>query len=376
LAVSGARRNNYGELFGARQGKQVPRIAELCVEPADAALRQKDRKATSFYPGREYHHARLRPLVTNPHESMAKVMEKDFDVDLVYLWVDGSDPQWLEKKNAETVKIAGLEPYAAGKGRFADNDELKYSLRSVEKYAPWINRIFIITDEQIPKWLNTKHPKIKIIDHIEIMPAKALPCFNSMALETGIPNIKDLSEHFLYANDDMFFADHTEKAFFFDEQGMPIVRFKTRAPGKRDRATQYLIFQKYGLKAKTFHHNIDAYLKTDYLNCLKAFEKEFEHTVMSKFRNDSNISRILVSYYMLDLKHARSKIVNPLFAGIIKSPIDSVHIRIKTPSDIKKFKYKPKLFCLNDCHKATDAQRQKAKEFLKTMFAEKSGFEV
>lgn len=57
--------------------------------------------------------------------------------------------------------------------------ELKYSLRSVSQYLPWINKIYIVIDNQVPSWLNTEHPKIKIIDHKDILPADALPTFNS-----------------------------------------------------------------------------------------------------------------------------------------------------------------------------------------------------
>ena len=65
-------------------------------------------------------------------------------VDLVYLWVDGSDPVWQAKRQS----VVGYEGNTSAdcKGRYADNGELKYSLRSVELYAPWIRKIFIVTD--------------------------------------------------------------------------------------------------------------------------------------------------------------------------------------------------------------------------------------
>ena len=65
------------------------------------------------------------------------------DIDLVYLWVDGSDPAWRAKRNAFLGKAQDNSPENC-KGRTADNDELKYSLRSVEMYAPWIRKIFIV----------------------------------------------------------------------------------------------------------------------------------------------------------------------------------------------------------------------------------------
>ena len=92
--------------------------------------------------------------------------------------------------------------------RFADNDELKYSLRSVDKYAPWIRKIFIVTNGQIPSWINLDHPRIKIVTHEELFVNKShLPTYSSPAIETHIHRIKGLSKKFIYMNDDVFFGD-------------------------------------------------------------------------------------------------------------------------------------------------------------------------
>ena len=109
-------------------------------------------------------------------------------IDLVYLWVDGSDEKWAEKKANALAKYKGiaLNKDTVASCRFLQNDELKYSLRSVEKYASWINHIYIVTDNQVPKWLNLDNPKITIVNQNEIMPSKFLPCFNSCAIETHI----------------------------------------------------------------------------------------------------------------------------------------------------------------------------------------------
>ncbi|MDR0449403.1 MAG: Stealth CR1 domain-containing protein [Rickettsiales bacterium] len=162
-------------------------------------------------------------------------------IDLVYLWVDGSDKKWLAKKNA-ALGVARGSGVAAR--RWRDNDELKYSLRSVEKFAPWINHIFIITDGQRPKWL-ANNPKITIVDHKEIIDEKYLPTFNSVTIESNIYKIPGLSEHFLYANDDMFFGRPVQPDFFFDKKGDPIVivkkkrRFSLREPRSYWRKTQW-----------------------------------------------------------------------------------------------------------------------------------------
>lgn len=93
------------------------------------------------------------------------------------------------------------------KNRFADNNELKYSLRSVEQYAPWVRNIFIVTNGQVPSWLNLEHPRIRLVTHQEIFPNKShLPTFSSPAIETHIHRIPGLSRKFIYMNDDVFFG--------------------------------------------------------------------------------------------------------------------------------------------------------------------------
>ena len=118
----------------------------------------------------------------------------NFDVDLVYLWCDGNDPEFQKKKELVFKAYTNKELDREGTSnfRFIEMNELKYSLRSAEKYAPWIRNIYIVTYEQVPKWLNVNHPKIKIIDHKDIIPAKYLPTFNSMAIEIFIPKINKI----------------------------------------------------------------------------------------------------------------------------------------------------------------------------------------
>ena len=102
-------------------------------------------------------------------------MSENFDVDLVYLWCDGTEPEFLAQKEFYLKKEGKhLSKQAIAQGRFEQVDELKYSLRSVCNYLPWIRYIFIVTANQIPSWLNTNHPKIKIVDHSDFIPQEYL----------------------------------------------------------------------------------------------------------------------------------------------------------------------------------------------------------
>lgn len=149
------------------------------------------------------------------------------DIDLVYLWVDSTDPVWQAKKIEALTTLGGHTP-APFAARFRNHDELKYSLRSVAKHAPFIRNIYIITNQQRPTWLNSEARDLFVIDHKDIFSdSSCLPCFSSNAIETVMHRIHGLSEFFLYANDDMFFLNNVTAEDFLLGNGQMRVGFKT-----------------------------------------------------------------------------------------------------------------------------------------------------
>ncbi len=149
--------------------------------------------------------------------------EPAFPVDAVYTWVDGTDPAWTRRRDD---RLAALDdawsPESAASSRHVPHDELRYSLRSLETFAPWIRRIFLVTDGQRPDWL-VDHPRLTVVDHREILPPEALPTFNSHAIETGLHRVPGLAEHFLYLNDDFFLGRPVGPEAFFSPAGHPLV---------------------------------------------------------------------------------------------------------------------------------------------------------
>ncbi|MDZ7604210.1 MAG: stealth family protein [Cyclobacteriaceae bacterium] len=250
------------------------------------------------------------------------------EIDLVYLWVNGADPKWQEKKRKYTGKVSD-NTETNNIGRYVSNDELKYSLRSVEKYVPWIRKIFILTDDQKPEWLNTAHPKIQVVDHKEIMPAEILPCFNSTVIEYFLYRIPGLAEHFLFANDDMFFNTDLSPDFFFAKDGFPIVRLKRKLLGKWTYRLKPLIGKKPGQYASKIyegallvekkwgkyypgvpHHNIDAYRKSEYQKVVgEVFAEQIKMSQPHRLRTNGDMHRSAFAYYWLAIDHAHLKYV-------------------------------------------------------------------
>jgi UDP-N-acetylglucosamine-lysosomal-enzyme len=92
--------------------------------------------------------------------------------------------------------------------RYRDSEELRYSLRSLVRFAPWIRHIYLVTDNQIPYWLDLSHPRLTVVPHSDIFPNKShLPVFSSPAIEAHIHRIPGLSQRFIYFNDDVMLGN-------------------------------------------------------------------------------------------------------------------------------------------------------------------------
>lgn len=142
-------------------------------------------------------------------------------VDVVYTWVNGADPEWQKTRSlyAEQENNNHLGTDAQQSRRFRDNNELKYSLRALNTFAPWVHHIFIVTCGHKPAWL-FDHPKISIISHKEIFAdEKNLPTFNSMAIESHLHRIPGLQEHYIYFNDDVFLGHEASFSDFYTPSG-------------------------------------------------------------------------------------------------------------------------------------------------------------
>ena len=147
-----------------------------------------------------------------------------FEIDYVFPFVDNRDKAWqsqyikCSKEHNRDVDVNSR--------RYFNHNLLKYLLRGIDKYMPWIHNVFIIVEResQIPFWLDKN--KVKIIYHRDILPKELLPTYNSCTIEMFLHNIPDLSEYFIYGNDDMFPVGPMEKSDFFDENGLPKVRME------------------------------------------------------------------------------------------------------------------------------------------------------
>ncbi len=138
-------------------------------------------------------------------------------IDFVVTWLDSTDVQWQKEYN----KYKGINQEGdSSSARFRDWDLFRYWFRSIETYAPWVNKVFLITNGTFPKWINKEHPKLVLVNHSDYIPAEKLPTFNSCTIELYMNRIKGLSEHFVYFNDDCYLNGPITPEYYFKD-GLP-----------------------------------------------------------------------------------------------------------------------------------------------------------
>ena len=171
-------------------------------------------------------------------------------IDFVILWVDGNDEKWQEEKGKYDRAIVGE---ANSKIRYRDYDTLKYWFRGVEKYTPWVNKVYFVTCGQKPEWINENYDKLQLVNHKDYMPEEALPSFSSSAIEIGINKIEGLSENFVFFNDDTFIVnDMKEEDFFKDGLPKDSLIFNCTSAQKRNNIIEHITLNDMEIISKYF----------------------------------------------------------------------------------------------------------------------------
>lgn len=137
-------------------------------------------------------------------------------IDFVVTWLDSTDEEWQRQYAYYKELYTGHKEAA----RFRNMDIFRYWFRAVEQYAPWVNKVFLVTNGTFPKWINEGYPKLVLVKHSDFIPSEFLPTFNSHTIEAYIHRIEGLSEQFVYFNDDSFLNAPVTPEFYF-RNGLP-----------------------------------------------------------------------------------------------------------------------------------------------------------
>lgn len=309
-----------------------------------------------------------------------------FPIDVVYTWVDGTDPSWQLRR----LSLAGdaYHPHAANSARYISHDELRYSLRSVWMNMPWVRYVYIVTDNQVPAWLDTDVPGLRVVDHREIFSDKnMLPTFNSHAIETQLHHIDGLSEHFLYLNDDVcigapvlptqFFLANGVSKYFPSPALVPLGEpsaedIPSSVAGKNNRR---LIEGEFGAHLNhKMKHVPHALRRTVLYEIEERFAQHHQRTAASRFRHSTDIS-VTSSLY-----HYHAFLTGRAVPGSIRYSYFDL-AGFETPQRLRNLlaRRDREVFCLNDTTADGDdgeIQRSLLLPFLEAYFPVPSPFEL
>ena len=299
---------------------------------------------------------------TLPLMAAPTVHECAFPVDVVYTWVDGHDPAWNRARLDRLARLSGTATTreSSGQARFVSRDELRYSLRSVHLFAPWVRKIHLVTAGQVPQWLDTSDPRVTLVDHAAILPPDALPTFNSHAIESALHRVPDLAEHFVYLNDDFFLGRPLGPEAFFSPAGLAAVWFSPstigvdETPGsapylKAAWNNRRLLLDAFGVAVTdNLAHAPYPHRRSVLEEIERRFPREVAATARSPFRSDTDLSMLssFAQHYGL--------IAGTAYAAQHPDPADRAYINIAN-SDLewqlkKVLERQQDFLCLADHH--------------------------
>jgi UDP-glucose 4-epimerase len=287
-----------------------------------------------------------------------------------------------------------MASYVVGDGddneaRYRQIDELKYALRSVHMFAPWVRNIYIATDSPIPAWLDASHPRINVMRSEDFFAdTSTLPTHNSHAVEAQLHHIPGISQRFLYSNDDMFFGRPIAPDVFFSPGGVTkFIEAGTRIGlGESDparsgfenaaRVNRRLLWERFGAVTTRHLEHCAAPLRVDVLQEMeREFAEEFRRTAASPFRSATDISVTNSLYHYYALMSGRA--VTQTQARVLY-----IETTLRQAPDTMKRLLKRRdqdMFCLNDGSKPeipADVRTRVVTDFLERYFPFAAPWEV
>ena len=285
----------------------------------------------------------------------------DEPVDMVYCWYSGKIPDGVDTCRA------------------SDNGELFYSIKSVDRFAPWIRHIHVLVNDDavVPDWL-ARHAKVRVVRLSAFIPRKVLPLNNSAAIEMWLHRVPNLSERFVYSNDDMFLGRPVKPRDFFDARGRMICRYGGYGDVMDAPKNSYDSMLQYSRRflndsyRRYPHHNMDGYLKSVIEDFWKTYPEEALRSGSFRCRVADQLQRDAFSCFAVKMGCGVRRICDRRvrlrrFFGLM--PYTSLLFSLADKNIVSWLREdRPKFFCLNDTEACTDADRARVRSLLEELY--------
>lgn len=304
------------------------------------------------------------------------------NIDVVITWVDGQDQPLAARRRQYATANELRHDDVAGTTRYASLDEIFWCVASINRFAPWVHRIFIVTDQQDPHvtpFLQQHFPEgfipVEIVDHRQIFAGyeEYLPTFSSLSLETMLWRIPGLSEHYLEMNDDFLMTRPVFPEDFFTPEGHPIcyatwasvpfTRFTRMIKSRHDDGSKRLTVKGYMTEAAEiagcrwfylkFGHTPRALLRSAFEACLALRPGLIERNIRHRFRHIDHFNAEELHYLYLHQCH-RLRVAYPGSLHFFLQPNGRPGYVSRKLARLRKGQYK--FVCFNGMNLATPAE--------------------
>ena len=311
-------------------------------------------------------------------------MNPNDKIDAVITWVDGNDPVHQAKRaQFLTNKRENARKDVAGETRFNQVGEIYCCIASILRFAPWINKIYIVTDNQDPHvedYINKYFPEnkipVEIVDHKVVFEGyeKYLPTFNSLAITSVLWRIPGLNERFILFNDDVMLQRAVSpEDFYLNDKIVLYGRrwisvHETRITLVLQTLMRRLVGKKALLSFKKFMYNAarvtqstrfvrldhtpHAFFKSVFSEFYAANPQCLEDNVRHRFRNKEQYSAAEL-HHLLATKQGRA--VTELCSKSVVTLSPYMYDIEGLKAELKKIKENPQIrfFCVNSLDQAS-----------------------
>ena len=318
---------------------------------------------------------------------MGTSVSMDEPIDVVYAWVDGSWPGYADQLAAHATAPIDRNP-----NRYRDNlDLLKFSLRSLERFAPWTRRVYLVTARpQVPRWLDRDTPSLRVVHHDEIFEARHLPTFSSFAIETYLHRLPGLSRRFIYVNDDMILSRPVGKDDFASPSGPARVHLEWNGSLARPTddhpwraavgASNTLLDAAFGRRRfRRFVRHAPALMDESlWKDLIARWPDAIEQTRSNRFRSKGSIApEFLYPHFCLETRNAVSVSVLSSYRAAAYIGLDNNDFFVASALAFVRW-LRPAFLTLNDNFGDTPSPRvvHRVQHFLESWFPAPSKFEL
>ena len=304
-------------------------------------------------------------------------------MDAVILYVNGDDPTFIKEWRNAKSKIQHI-PSATRNCRIRDWGTLQYLLRSIDKFAPFIDKVHLVvkSHSQVPRYIDTQ--KVHIVLESEIIPQKYYPVFNSRSIEYFLHNISGLSEQFVYFNDDMLFFDKIKEEDLFvqgkpcyklieheinDNANMPDLYYDSSFKNEDNARKAFEISNKKFDRWFELNHGCCPLLKSQCKKVYDILESEMDGHINTFRHNNDWYHSLYINYMYINGMTHEYDCPNRYY--IFNKNVDEIYVDITHPRKIKQI-------CINDVNVPDEKYflyRKRINDALNMVFPEICKFE-